>query len=123
MLGNKSRDTKVELAVRQRLHARGLRYRVDYAPLPGLRRRADVVFTRQRLAVFIDGCFWHRCPTHGTRPKANSDYWQPKLDTNVARDADTNARLRAAGWTVLRFWEHEDPDDVVEQIIAALHAG
>ncbi|GHD06263.1 very short patch repair endonuclease [Zhihengliuella salsuginis] len=120
MLGNKRRDTSIELAVRRRLHALGFRYRVDYPPVKGLRRRADVVFTRRRIAVFIDGCFWHRCPDHGTHPKRNADYWEPKLDANAARDAETTALLEAAGWTVLRFWAHEDPDDVVERIAAAV---
>jgi len=127
MLSNKRRDTSIELAVRRRLHARGVRYRVDYPPVPGLRRRADVVFIRCRVAVFIDGCFWHRCPVHGTHPKRNADYWEPKLDANAARDAETTALLEAAGWTVLRFWEHEDPDDVAARIAAVvadeLHAG
>lgn len=107
MQGNKGRDTAPELAVRRLLHAAGLRYRVNYRPLPGLRRTADIVFTRKKIAVFIDGCFWHSCPEHATSPKANSDYWLPKLEANRARDADTNAQLRAAGWTVLRYWEHQ----------------
>ena len=111
MLANRGRDSGPELMVRRRLHAAGLRYRVDYAPLGG-RRRADIVFTRQLVAVFIDGCFWHGCPLHGTTPKRNSDYWGPKLARNTRRDHETNAMLRGAGWTVLRFWEHEDPDDV-----------
>lgn len=123
MLANKRRDTTTELAVRRLLHARGLRYRVDYAPVPGLRRRADIVFTRARLAIFIDGCFWHGCPIHATSPKRNSDYWGPKLAANVARDADTNARLEGAGWRVLRFWEHEAPTAVVDRIATDLERG
>lgn len=123
MLANKRRDTTTELAVRRILHARGLRYRVDFAPVPGLRRRADIVFTRARIAVFIDGCFWHGCPVHATHPKQNSDYWGPKLAANIARDADTNALLVAAGWAVLRFWEHQTPEDVAERIATAVHEG
>ncbi|WES64629.1 very short patch repair endonuclease [Microbacter sp. GSS18] len=116
MLANKRRDTSTELAVRRELHARGLRYRVDFAPVPNLRRRADVVFTRARIAVFIDGCFWHGCPVHGTTPKRNADYWGPKLAANVERDRDTDERLQNAGWTVMRFWEHQDPADVASRI-------
>lgn len=116
MLGNRRRDTGPEMAVRKRLHASGLRYSVDY-PLPfDRRRRADVVFPRLRIAVFIDGCFWHSCPEHGTSPKSNESYWTPKLARNAQRDADTTSRLEAEGWTVLRFWEHEDPLDVAARI-------
>lgn len=120
MLGNRSRDTKPELAVRRRLHAMGLRFRVAYRPEPALRRTADIVFTRRRLAVFIDGCYWHACPLHGTASKSNSKYWAEKLAGNVARDADTTAQLQSAGWTVLRFWEHESPSDVAEIIRRAV---
>ncbi|WP_258072203.1 very short patch repair endonuclease [Rathayibacter sp. AY1G1] len=118
MRGNKRKDTAPELAVRRRLHALGLRYRVDYGPVRGLRRRADIVFTRRRIAVFIDGCFWHSCPLHATHPKQNSQYWSPKLATNVERDRDTDARLRGEGWQVLRYWEHEDPDAIAADIAA-----
>ena len=105
MLGNRSRDTLPELALRRLLHARGLRYRVHARPLPEFRRTADLVFRPARVAVFVDGCFWHRCPEHGTHPKANSDYWTPKLDRNVARDRETDERLRREGWLVIRAWE------------------
>lgn len=116
MRSNRRRDTKPELAVRKILHARGLRYRVDLAPGHDKRRRADIVFTRQKVAVFIDGCFWHGCPVHATIPKAHADYWVPKLEKNKRRDAETNAELEAQRWTVLRFWEHEDPEAVAETI-------
>ena len=116
MQGNKGRDTSPELAVRRLLHAVGLRYRVNYRPLPGLRRTADIVFTRKKIAVFIDGCFWHSCPIHATKPKTNSNYWLPKLEANLARDADTNEQLRADGWTVLRFWEHEGAQSIAMAI-------
>jgi len=112
MLGNKARDTKPELAVRRLLHADGFRYRVNFRPSREIRRTADIVFTRRRVAVFIDGCFWHGCPLHGTSPKANAEYWGPKLARNVERDLETTALLTASGWTVLRFWEHENPADV-----------
>ena len=117
MQANRRRDTAPELAVRRLLHARGHRYRVDFAPLAGLRRRADIVFTKARVSVFIDGCFWHGCPEHGRSGFAhNVDYWPQKIAGNIARDADTNSRLAAEGWTVLRFWEHETAEAVVSQI-------
>ena len=119
MRSNRGRHTEPELAVRRILHRAGYRYRVDFAPLGG-RRRADIVFTRRRLAVFIDGCFWHSCPLHATRPKQNADYWVPKLARNVERDLETNFLLRGAGWTVLRFWEHESPEHVASAIAEAL---
>lgn len=121
MLANRRRDTSIELAVRRLLHRAGARYRVDFAPDPSdRRRRADIVFTRARVAVFLDGCFWHGCPAHYVEPKTNVDYWRPKIARNIARDAETSERLRKAGWTVLRFWEHEEPSLVAEKIIAAV---
>lgn len=116
MRGNTSRDTGPELAVRRMLHASGLRYRIHTRPLPSLRRTADIVFTRQRVAVFIDGCFWHRCPQHATQPKTRASYWSEKFARNVARDADTSERLENAGWVVLRYWEHEEPAAVAADI-------
>jgi DNA mismatch endonuclease (patch repair protein) len=74
------------------------------------------VFTRAKVAVYVDGCFWHKCPTHATIPKANREWWVAKLETNVRRDRDTDDRLVAAGWTVVRVWEHEPPDVAAEQI-------
>lgn len=110
------RDNGPELAVRSLLHARGLRYRVAW-PIPGQRRRTiDIAFTRRRLAVFIDGCFWHGCPVHGTSPKANSEWWRRKIDTNKARDADATRQLEELGWTVMRFWEHERAEAVAVTI-------
>lgn len=116
MRGNRRRDTKPEMAVRRLVHAAGLRYRVDYPPLPGVRRRADLVFTRARLAVFIDGCYWHGCPEHGTASKTNALYWSEKIQRNRDRDVDTNRRLHDAGWEVLRIWEHEDPKVAAEAV-------
>ncbi|WP_255410965.1 very short patch repair endonuclease [Blastococcus sp. TF02A-30] len=116
----KKRDNGPEMAVRRLLHAAGLRYRVAW-PVPGQRRRTiDIAFTRARLAVFIDGCFWHGCPLHATSPKANAAWWAEKIATNQARDADVTAQLRELAWTVLRFWEHEPPGDVVMRIVEAL---
>lgn len=102
------RDTPGELALRKELFARGLRYLVDVAPIPG-RRRADLVFRGPRVAVFLDGCFWHSCPTHATFPSNNRQWWADKLAANVARDRDTDRRLASAGWRVVRIWEHESP--------------
>lgn len=116
MMGNRSRDTKPEVAVRRHLHALGLRYRVSYRPEPKLRRTADIVFTRWRIAIFIDGCYWHACPDHGTTAQTNATYWSEKLAGNVARDMDTTSRLQNAGWTVLRYWEHESPAMVARAI-------
>ena len=125
MQGNRSRDTKPELAARSAIHAQGLRYRVGTRPLPGLRRTADVVFRRDKIAVFLDGCFWHGCFEHHTRPSTNSEYWLAKISGNIERDKDTNVRLEQAGWTVLRFWEHESPEmvaEVVQQTVRASRA-
>lgn len=116
MLANRRRDTNPELSVRRILHAQGLRYRVDYAPAPTSRRRADIVFPRKRVAVFIDGCFWHGCPIHYIAPKANSQFWSDKVSRNRARDLETTALLVSADWTALRFWEHESPEDVAAVI-------
>jgi DNA mismatch endonuclease (patch repair protein) len=120
MQGNRSTDTHPELALRSELHRRGNRFRKSVAPVKGLRCRADIVFTGARLAVFVDGCFWHRCPDHGTSPRTNSDYWQAKLDRNVARDLRNNDALTASGWTVVRVWEHEDVADAADRIEAIL---
>ena len=120
MQANRSRDTGPEKAVRRLLHAAGLRYRVGRSPLPGLRRTADIVFGPTKVAVFIDGCYWHGCPDHYALPKTNSGYWSPKIEGNRLRDRDTDARLVAAGWLVLRFWEHEDPAACADKIIKAV---
>lgn len=105
------RDTGPELALRRELHRRGLRYRVDVAPLADQpRRRADVVFRSARVAVYVDGCFWHCCPDHGTRPTTNATWWTQKINRNRERDRDTDRRLIAAGWLPVRVWEHDDPE-------------
>lgn len=121
MVANRRKDTFPELEVRRRLHAAGLRYRVDFAAdQTDRRRRADIVFTRARVAVFIDGCFWHGCPEHYVEPKSNADYWRPKIARNMERDKESTERLEALGWTVLRFWEHEDPERVAALVSAAV---
>jgi len=122
MRANRSRDTSPERAVRSILHARGLRYRVHTRPVSSIRRTADIVFTRARIAIFIDGCFWHGCPDHFVSPKSNRAYWGPKIAGNQSRDRDTDAVLRATGWTVLRFWEHQAPWDVADAIENAVRA-
>jgi DNA mismatch endonuclease, patch repair protein len=116
MKGNRSRDTRAEIAIRSALHRRGLRFRVNVAPEPQLRCRADIVFRRAKIAVFVDGCFWHRCPVHGTSPRTNSAYWTAKLDRNIARDRRQERDLKEAGWRVLRFWEHEAPELAAEAV-------
>lgn len=121
MRGNRSRDTRPELALRRELHRRGLRYRVGVR-IDGatIAVRPDVAFSRRRVAVFVDGCFWHCCPEHGTAPRTNADHWTTKLARNRRRDVVVNESLAAVGWTVLRFWEHEDPAisaDVVEEAV------
>lgn len=122
MRGNKSRDTAPELAVRRLVHAMGLRYRVNARPLPQLRRTADLVFPRRQIAVFIDGCFWHGCPIHHRQPTANVDYWVAKVERNRARDRGTDAALSDAGWTVLRYWAHEEPERVADEIYTVVTA-
>lgn len=114
------RDTQPELLVRRILHSRGVRYRIDTSPEPGLRCKADLVWRGLRLAVFIDGCFWHGCPEHATRPKANEAWWAHKLDANVQRDRRTDTELTSRGWTVMRFWEHEQPTTVADAICGTL---
>lgn len=117
MAAQRRRDTGPEISLRKRLHALGCRFRVDF-PLPGSRRRGDIVFTRRRVVVFIDGCFWHACPLHGTTPKRNRDWWVEKLRGNVERDRRADRELLAAGWTVLRIWEHESIDAATDRVLA-----
>ena len=121
MRATRQRDTPCELALRSALRVQGLRYRVD-VPLPGTRRRADVAFPGAKVAVFVDGCFWHGCPQHGTWPKANASWWREKIEANRRRDEDTARRLAGAGWVVLRFWEHADSAAAAQEIADALRA-
>ncbi|SCD59061.1 MULTISPECIES: very short patch repair endonuclease [unclassified Streptomyces] len=110
------RDTAPEVAVRKLLHASGYRYRLNERVPHMSRRTIDIAFTRAKVAVFLDGCFWHGCPDHATRPKSNAEWWRQKLDKNMARDAETTAHLVSEGWTVLRFWEHQPPAQVAEVV-------
>lgn len=114
------RDTKPELLLRSELHRRGLRFRVDRKVLPGLRTRPDIVFGPAKVAVFVDGCFWHSCPQHSTVPKNNREWWKVKLEANVARDRRADTALEAEGWEVLRFWEHGGVGVAADQIEAAV---
>jgi DNA mismatch endonuclease (patch repair protein) len=121
MRANRRADTKPELALRRELHRQGYRFRKDYRlDLVGARVRPDIAFTARRVAVFVDGCFWHCCPQHGTRPAANTWYWEPKLARNVERDRAADAALAAAGWNVVRVWEHESLEAAVATVVAAL---
>ncbi|MEU2558897.1 very short patch repair endonuclease [Streptomyces longispororuber] len=114
----RSRDTTPERLIRQLVHAQGLRYRVAARPLADLRRTADLVFRPAKVAVFIDGCYWHGCPEHYVPPKTNSGYWSDKVARNMTRDRDTDQRLADAGWLVLRFWEHEPAEACATRIAA-----
>lgn len=116
MQANKGRDTKPELALRRAVHGLGLRYRVSARPLPAVRRTADLVFTRAKVAVFMDGCFWHGCPDHHTKSATNAEYWAAKLEGNRERDRETDRLFREEGWLVIRVWEHEDPSRAAVQI-------
>lgn len=122
---NKRVGSKCEVALRSALHRMGLRFRKDLLlRVGGLRVHPDIVFTRARVAVFVDGCFWHGCPVHATKPKSNQGYWGPKLAANEARDRRVDAALAAEGWTVVRVWEHEDPAAAaarVREVVARRH--
>jgi DNA mismatch endonuclease, patch repair protein len=122
MRANRRSDTKPEMALRRALHARGFRYRKDYRlDLSGGRRvRPDIAFTARKVAVFVDGCFWHACPDHGSKPKNNEWYWSPKLARNVERDRANDAALAEDGWQVVRLWEHVPLDEAVTTVITVL---
>ncbi|MFF3978531.1 very short patch repair endonuclease [Streptomyces sp. NPDC001828] len=120
MRGNRNKDTKPELRLRSLLHKQGLRYRVASRPLPELRRTADVVFSKARVAVFVDGCYWHGCPEHLRPSSVNVEFWREKIASNQARDLETDRLLQDAGWTVVRVWEHEDPDTAAARVISTV---
>jgi DNA mismatch endonuclease, patch repair protein len=122
MAKQRSKDTQIELGIRRRLHGRGFRYRVHVRPLPNVRREADIVFRPAKVAIFIDGCFWHGCPEHATWPSANADWWRAKIERNRQRDAETDQLLADAGWRVIRIWEHEDLDEAVELVATTVAA-
>jgi DNA mismatch endonuclease (patch repair protein) len=122
MRGNRGADTRPEVKLRSELHRRGLRFRKHVSIVtPGLRVRPDVVFTRQRLVVFVDGCFWHGCPEHGSKPRSNVTYWEAKLARNRARDQRVADGLRTDGWRVIRVWEHEAVGPAATSIASALN--
>jgi DNA mismatch endonuclease (patch repair protein) len=121
MKANRSADTKPEVALRRELHQRGLRFRKNHRlDLPERRVRPDIVFTRSKVAVFVDGCFWHGCPEHGSQPKANAEYWISKLRANVARDALADHALVSDGWAVVRVWEHQDVGQAAETVASVV---
>lgn len=122
MQGNRKRNTRPEMALRRSLHALGLRFRVACRPLANLSRTADIVFASPRLAVFLDGCFWHGCPDHFSQPSTNQAYWAWKINRNRLRDAEVDAALLKAGWRAARVWEHEDPLLAAERIAALVRS-
>lgn len=114
---NRRADTTPEVLLRSALHRQGLRFRKDHlVRAAGVRVRPDVVFTRSKIAVFVDGCFWHQCPEHSSTPNRNPDYWIPKLQANVGRDRRVDAALGEEGWVVVRIWEHENPESAAIRI-------
>jgi DNA mismatch endonuclease, patch repair protein len=119
MSAQKRRDTAPELELRSELHRRGLRFFVDRRPLPGQRGRADILFPRDRVAVFIDGCYWHHCPIHGTLPRTNTEWWEAKFLANRERDREMDRCMAAAGWRVIRVWEHEPAGRAADRVEAA----
>ncbi|MFN6551422.1 very short patch repair endonuclease [Mycolicibacterium septicum] len=120
MRANRSRDTRPEKQLRSSLHAMGLRFRVCTRPIPSLKRTADIVFGPSKVAVFVDGCFWHGCPEHYTAPKTNADFWRSKIQRNKDRDLDTDSRLAEAGWQTIHAWEHEDVAAVTRRVAIAV---
>jgi DNA mismatch endonuclease (patch repair protein) len=119
MQSNRPRDTVLELDLRSALHRIGVRFRKHVRPVPGVRCEADLVFPRRRIAVFLDGCFWHGCPIHATHPATHGDWWAAKLAGNIERDRRNTELLLAEGWTVLRLWEHQPLEEMVAVVVAA----
>jgi DNA mismatch endonuclease, patch repair protein len=121
MKANRKVDSRPEKSLRARLHRDGYRFRKNYrVDLQGFECTPDIVFTAKKLAIFVDGCFWHACPEHGTQPVANSQYWLPKLERNKERDREVEAALAQAGWRVLRIWEHVPVDEAAARVAEAL---
>lgn len=120
MQSQKTTGTKIEMEVRRSLHARGYRYRVNRKLLAGYPWRGDIVWSGRRVVVFLDGCFWHGCPLHGTTPKSNAAWWRTKIEGNRDRDRRVDAILRENGWSVLRFWEHDDSEEIATSVITHL---
>jgi DNA mismatch endonuclease (patch repair protein) len=121
MKASKQRDTTPEKTLRSNLFRKGLRYRIHKKPIMELNRVADILFPSIKIAIFVDGCFWHGCPIHGTQAKANAQFWKEKIERNKERDIDTTKQLENAGWTVIRIWEHEDLGKVSEEIYKLVH--
>ena len=121
MAATRGANNRADRLIRSALHRLGLRFRIQRRLIPGSTRTVDIVFPRARLAVFVDGCFWHYCPVHGSRPKANAEWWKRKIRQNVERDRDTDRRLRELGWLVVRIWEHEDPAEAADRIAEAYY--
>lgn len=120
MRTTRRRDTPAELALRRELHRRGLRFLVDHQPVTSLKTRADLVFRGARIAVFVDGCFWHACPEHATWPRTNAAWWREKIEANVARDRRADGLLLQEGWAVIRVWEHEEVQSASDRVQAAV---
>lgn len=109
--------TQAEESLREALSELGLEFQVDVRPLPKSSRKADILFPGEKVAVFVDGCFWHGCPIHGTHAKANPEFWRDKIEANKRRDSDTNRQLQENGWLVIRTWEHENPQEVAKVVV------
>ncbi|GHH46423.1 hypothetical protein GCM10017774_49330 [Lentzea cavernae] len=122
MRGNRGKNTGPELRLRALLHRAGLRYRVGVAPLSNVRRTVDVVFPKVKVAVFVDGCFWHGCPAHYRPAATNKNFWRAKIEGNRSRDRETDRLLRDGGWEVIRMWEHEDPEDCASRVLAIVRS-
>lgn len=122
MSRQRAKDTAIEVALRKALHRMGLRFRIHLRPIKEVRREADIVFTRAQVAIFVDGCFWHGCPTHATWPKNNQEFWREKIEGNRRRDTDTDEKLSDRGWTVVRVWEHESTESAADRIAALIKA-
>ena len=121
MRGNRSSDTKPEVILRSILHRRGARFRKGFRIVtPSLTVRPDIVFPRRHLVVFVDGCFWHGCPEHGSQPASNAEYWRQKFERNRNRDARVSEALISSGWEVMRIWEHVPPEEAAAQILQTL---
>ncbi|QIG49475.1 very short patch repair endonuclease [Nordella sp. HKS 07] len=118
----RQKGTKAEIDLRKALHTKRLRYRLHVPLLTKPRRVADIVFSRTRVAIFVDGCFWHGCPEHASWPKSNADFWREKIETNRARDAETDRLLQSLGWRVVRVWAHENADDAAHRIAQIVEA-
>jgi DNA mismatch endonuclease (patch repair protein) len=120
MARTRGRDNGIERALRSALHRKGIRFRLHY-PVPSVPRRSiDIALPARRVAIFVDGCFWHGCREHGTWPTRNAQFWREKIEANTRRDQSTDKALKNAGWCVVRVWEHDDADEAVRRIIQVI---